>query len=182
MTDYKAALIEARARLGALLDGIDDDTFNAKPGPSSWSAAECVVHLNKTHAPYLPVLEEKAALSRPRASGPFRYGFVARRFIEGMKPGTRPVPTSGALKPPATNGLASDIDRARAVSRFESDVDRILADMDAADGLDLAKIKMRSPVIPLLRMPLGAFFLLLGNHALRHVDQAERAVEAARAD
>lgn len=179
MTDYKAPLLDARSRLRALLDGLDDRAFNSKPAPGSWSVGECVVHLNKTHAPYLPVIEEKAALSEPAGAGPFQYGFVARRFIDAMKPGTRAVPTAAKLKPPATTGLTSDVNRQRAVSRFESDVDRLLAAMDEADGLDVARVKMRSPVIPVMKLPLGAFFQILGHHAVRHVEQAERAARQA---
>ena len=178
MTDPRSRFLEARDRLDALVAATDDAAFNAKPAARSWSAAECVVHLNKTHEPYLPVLEAKAALSSPTGSGPFRYGYFARRFIDGMAPGGRPVPTAGGLKPPPAAGDHSDIDVDRAVARFRDDVGRLLAAMDDADGLDLARVKMRSPVMPVVRFSLGAFFELLANHALRHVAQAERAVEA----
>ncbi|WP_412063153.1 DinB family protein [Rubrivirga sp. IMCC45206] len=176
MTDLKAPFLDARARLAALLEGIDDDTFNARPGPDKWSAAECVVHLNKIAKGYLPVMEEAAARSEPRGEGPFRYGFVARKFVDSLRPGSRPIPTGGPMKPPASEGLRSDIDRDRAVARFDADIDRYLAVIDAAEGLDLARIKIRSPFMKLLRLPLGAFIEALGVHAVRHVMQAERAV------
>ena len=40
---------------------------------------------------------------------------------------------------------------------------------------------MRSPVLPLLKLPVGALLEAMGLHSLRHVLQAERAVAGATA-
>lgn len=178
--DLKAPYLEARERLEALVDGMDPDTFNKKPDPKGWSCGECVVHLNKIAEGYLPALEEAAAADGPRAEGPFRYGWVARRFVAALQPGSRKIPTVGAMKPPAATGPLSDVDGDRAMATFRADVDRFAAAIDRAEGLDLKAIRVRSPFMPLLKLPLGAFFEALGAHAVRHVAQAERAVEAAR--
>lgn len=171
---------DAQDRLAALTDGLDPDLFNHKPGPKSWSVGECVVHLNKMSTGYLPRLEEAAARNDPRADGPFSYGWVARRFTDAVRPGSRPIPTAGAMKPPAASGGRSDIDPARALGRFHADTDRYVGVVRAADGLDLSQIKIRSPFVPVLRLPLGAWLDALGQHALRHVIQAERAVADGR--
>lgn len=177
MTDLKAPYVEARDRLLALVDGLSDDAFNHKPSPKSWSAGECVVHLNTMAKDYLPRLEEAAAREGPRGEGPFRYGWLGRRFIAAVTPGSRPMPTAPAMKPPASGAARSAIDMDRAVGRFVSDTDRFLAVVDAADGLDLARIKIRSPFLAVLKLPLGVFIEAMGVHNLRHVAQAERAVE-----
>lgn len=166
---------EARDRLDALVDEMPDVRFNRKPEANRWSAAECVVHLNTVSKGYLPILEEAAAREGPRGDGPFHYGPLARTFIGSLRPGSRPLPTAPAMKPPATVGLQSDVDRARALTRFHADTKRFLATVEAADGLDLARVKVRSPFLPLLRLPLGAVLEALGLHAVRHVAQAERA-------
>ena len=179
MTDLRAPYLDAQARLAALTDGLSADAFNRKPTEKGWSAGECVVHLNKMAKGYLPVLEVAASRTEPRAEGPFQYGFFARKFVDAVRPGARPIPTAGSMKPPATSGSRSDVDMARAVERFDADVDRYLAVIDAAEGLDLAAIKVRSPFLPVLRFPLGVFLEAMGLHAVRHVMQAERAVAAA---
>ena len=181
MTDLRTPYVESRDRLHALLDGLPDDVFNAKPSATSWSAGECVVHLNKIAKGYLPRME--GAVSDPgalRAQGPFRYGWVSRRFIASVTPGSRKLPTAGTMKPPQTDGLRSDVDRQRAVARFDADIGRYLEVIDRAEGLDLAHIKLSSPFLALLRLPLGAFLEAMGQHSLRHVLQAERAVATAR--
>lgn len=181
MTDLRTPYIESRERLHALLDGLPDEVFNAKPSAKGWSAGECVVHLNKIAKGYLPLMEEAVAdPSAPRAEGPFRYGWVSRRFIASVTPGSRNLPTAGSMKPPASDGLRSDVDRQRAVARFDADIDRYLAVIDRADGLDLARIKLASPFLSILKLPLGALLDAMGQHSLRHVLQAERAVAPTR--
>lgn len=172
---------EARQRLHALLDEIDDEAFNQKPSAKGWSVGECVVHLNTISKAYLPALEAALSPDAPRAAGPFLWGWVSRRFIEAVRPGSRPLPTASTMKPPETSGLRSDIDRARAVSRFDADTDRWLALCERADGVDLERVKMASPFLKILRLPVGAMLEAMGLHALRHVQQAERAAKTARA-
>ncbi len=180
MSDLSAPYLESQARLHALLDGLSDDAFNAKPSETSWSAGECVVHLNKIAKGYLPRMEAAVAdPAAPRGEGPFRYGWVSRLFIGSVTPGSRALPTAGAMKPPEADGLRSAVDRPRAVERFDADIARYLAVIDAGAGLDLGRIRIASPFLAVLRLPLGAFLEAMGQHSLRHVLQAERAVAAA---
>lgn len=174
---------QSQERLHRLLDGLPagppDDAFNRKPGPRSWSVGECVVHLNRMSKGYLPVLEEAAALDGPRGKGPFGYGWVATKFIDAQRPGSRSIRTVKAMRPPPTDGRRSAINRARALARFDADTDRYVAAVERADGLDIGRVMVRSPFLPILRLPLGAFFEALGHHALRHVAQAERVARTA---
>lgn len=178
MNPLAAPYVEARTRLDALVDGLSDEAFNRKPAPDAWSAGECVVHLNTIAKAYLPELEAAVAKGGPRGEGPFRYGWVARKFVDMLRPGSRSISTAPAMKPPPSEGVRSDIDMDRALGRFRTDVDRFLALIDKADGLDLAKVTIRSPFLKLLKLPIGAAFEALGVHAVRHVMQAERAVQA----
>ena len=166
---------ESRERLHALVGGVDDEAFNLKPSAKGWSAGECVVHLNKMAKAYLSAMEPLLGPDAPRGAGPFEWGWLSRRFIEGVRPGSRPLPTGGGMKPPPVQGLRSAVDRERAVARFDADTDRWLALCERADGVDLARVKMRSPFLPIVRLPVGAFLEGMGLHAVRHVGQAERA-------
>ncbi|MDT7857074.1 DinB family protein [Rubrivirga sp. S365] len=177
LQSYADAFSESRRRLHALAGGVGDDAFNRKPSAKAWSAGECVVHLNRTAAAYLPALEAALGAGAPRGEGPFRWGWVARRFVEAVRPGSRSVPTFGGMRPPRPAGLRSDVDRARAVAQFDADAARWLALCERAEGVDLGRVRVRSPFVPLLKLPAGAFLEAMGLHALRHVGQAERAVE-----
>lgn len=175
-----ALYLESHSRLHALLEDLPEEAFNQKPAPGSWSVGECVVHLNRTSAGYLPGLEAAASKTGPRGRGPFTYGWVATRFVDALRPGGRPMPTARSMKPPRSAGDRSGIDRAREVARFDADTERFQRVIARADGLDLRRIGVRSPFLPVLRLPLGACLEALGHHAVRHVLQAERAAAAVR--
>ncbi len=180
MTDLAAPYLEAQRRLHALVDAIDDDAFNRKPTPKSWSAGECVVHLNQIAKGNLPIFEDAVSRPQPRSSGPFTYNWFARKFIDAVRPGSRPIPTGGAMKPPpSSDARQSAVDRARAVERFDADIDRYLAVIEASEGMDLAAVKVHSAFLPLVKLPLGAFIEAMGLHSVRHVEQAERAASQA---
>lgn len=172
---------EARDRLDALTEGMSDDTFNAKPSETGWSVGECVVHLNIVSKGYIPVLDAALTPGAPRGEGPYRYNWLTRRFIAALTPGSRPIPTGGPMKPPQTTGLRSEIDRDRALSRFDADTDRYLALCTEAEGFDVSRIKVASPFVPILRFNFGGILEALAVHSVRHVAQAERAAASVRA-
>ena len=46
--------------------------------------------------------------------------------------------------------------------------------LDAAAGLEWQRLRLSSPVSPLLRLNLGDAFTILANHDTRHMRQIER--------
>lgn len=51
----------------------------------------------------------------------------------------------------------------------------------AAEGLDLRRLRLPSPAIPLLYISLGAWFEAILAHERRHLDQAERILDTVTA-
>lgn len=175
LQSYADAFTESRDRARALADGLSDDAFNWKPAARRWSVAECVVHLNTVAERDVPAFWAAADPSGPRAEGPFQYGFFARLFIRAVTPGSRPLPTMPAMKPPAPATPArSDLNRDAVLAAFDVATDGFLSVIERADGLDLRRIRVASPFAPAFRISLGAYLDALGQHALRHVGQAER--------
>lgn len=171
---YIAVFEEARARLHAVADPLSDDAFLAKPSAKGWSVGECIVHLNVMAAGYLPALQEAVAdPAAPRADGPFRYGPVSRLFIAAQRPTGPRIPTAPAMAPPAPDGLRATVDRDRAIRGLDASTDGYVAVCHAADGMDLRRVRLRSPFLPIW-FSLGAYLDALGQHALRHTVQAER--------
>lgn len=165
---------DAQAHLHSIADDLSNEAFNWKPDANSWSVGECVVHLNKSSKGYLDSLEEIAARDAPRAEGPFTYGFVTRLFINGVRPGSRSTNTFRALRPPEASGTYSGVDKTRALARYDADTHRFLEVIQAVEGLDLTRVKVPTPFLPLVRFNLGGLLEALGLHAVRHVQQAER--------
>ena len=174
LESYAQHFRDAQAVLHTIADDLPDEAFNWKPDAKSWSVGECVVHLNKISKGYLPILESTTAADAPRADGPFTYGWLTRAFIKAVRPGSRSIPTAGALKPPTTEGTRSAIEKDRALATFNADTERYLKVIEDAHGLDLGRIKVASPFLSIATFNLGGLIEALGLHALRHVQQAER--------
>lgn len=167
---------ESQVVVHRITDGLSDHQFNWRPEPSAWSVAQCIVHLNLVADAYLPRFEAAIINGAPRAHGPFTWGFVARKMIDGVRPGGPKVRTGAALDPGHAPS-ASAFDRGATLEQFDALVRRYVAVCERAEGLDLERIKVRYPFLPLLRLPFGAFLEITGQHALRHARQAEQVTQ-----
>ncbi|HXM37076.1 MAG TPA: DinB family protein [Gemmatimonadales bacterium] len=156
----------------AVTAGLDDARSNWRPGPERWSIAECLQHLNVAVTRTLPAFDRAIAEGRSKqrtAPGPFRYGWFSRWMVRSMEPppkrrmGTFPI---FALPAGATYAAAQVLPEFLAVR------DRLADRVRQADGLDLGRIKVVSPVNRLLRLPLGAYFQFVIAHDRRHLWQA----------
>jgi hypothetical protein len=187
LADASRRYAEARARVRALVQGIDEATFHRAPEPGSWSIAECLEHLvvsgTKTTARLeVAVAEARAAgrtASPEAARAPVKLGWFARLFLAGTGPtkgGVRPrmrVSVREPFDPGDPRGRGRDRDVVLAdFLELQDRLDRAAA---AADGLDLSGVMMASVLAQWMRSPIGAWFLAIAGHQERHLDQALRA-------
>lgn len=175
---YRWASEEA-ARLFA---DVDEERFNARPAERKWSAAECMSHLVVSGEALLPPMDDAIRRGREReilGHGPFRYGRLGEWFVrrvggDGSPPPVR-FPAPGLYAPPRRHHPVGP------TLREFHDLQEALADrLQLSSGLDLARVRVRSPVTPLLRLGLGQWFRLVAGHQRRHLGQARRALEATR--
>ena len=162
----------ATAQWLALVQGLSPAQANWHPAPDRWSIAQCMDHLNITTGLLIAPLGAaviKARSKRILASGPFRYGFIARWFLKALAPrGSKPVPAPARYRP-----SSSQLELTTVVSRFQEVQHAFIAVAESADGLDLARIRIASPAFALLRLPLGIWLLATASHMLRHLNQAQ---------
>lgn len=178
---YAAVWRQAAADAHVLLDGIPEDVANRKPAPDAWSAAECLDHLVRIGAGYLDPLGAAVAQLPARTGPPTRHGFIGKRFVSAVRPTSpRKLQTGGAMRPPRATAQTSALDAAATCARFVSQAEAYAALCDASAGRDLAAVRVRSPFLPLVRLPAGTFLDALGQHALRHLGQARRAIGSVR--
>ena len=175
---YAAAFRASRDRAHVLVDGLTAAQFNWRPAPDAWSVGECLVHLNTVAKGFLPTLDAALALAprRPATPAPLRYGLSGTVFVAISRPGSRPIPTFPTMRPPRVQGDLSALDPARAVASFDGYTGRLLRAAERARETDAGRVRVRDPFVPLVRLPLVALLDGLGQHALRHVGQAERVV------
>ena len=158
---------EDAARLAGALG---DEQFNWRPAPERWSIAQCLMHLNRQGYWYLPFIDGSIRDARQRGltgSGPFRHPFFWNLFIRQLEPPVKlKVKAPPSLAPQPTGG------RGTVLPQFLALQDELRARIRQANGLDLARAHVRSPITSLLNISLGQVFALLAAHGRRHLWQA----------
>lgn len=172
LADCLRQLDEVDAGVGTLLTGLTENQFHWSPSSTTWSIEQCLVHLVIIGCRYLPVLDE--TIERARAEnlvgrGPFRYGFVERWIIRANEPppGIR-LRTPSSARPPGDQPLPT------VMANFLTMQDQLRKRIRAANGLHLARAKVRSPFAKRLKMGLGACLAFLLAHERRHLWQAHQ--------
>ena len=177
LQDRQRQFSEAKETARALAGGLTDEQFNWRPEPGRWSIAECLDHLNTTGSKLLPGMDAAIERARERertGSGPFRYGWLSRWFIRA----NAPLPADGkGMKTPKLYKPTADQLVGRVLPAFVELQDQLIERLRAANGLDLARVKVASPVTKLLRISLGAWFAATAAHQERHLEQARRVRE-----
>lgn len=138
----------------------------------SWSAAQCLEHLNQYGNYYLPQIE-KALLhaSTAKSDDPFKSTLLGSYFTRMMDPdsGKRKVKTFKEYIP------VSDLDPHQAVAEFIQQQERLLQYIRQASG---ANLNARIPIslTKWIRLKLGDVFQFIVAHNERHIRQAKRAL------
>lgn len=158
----------------ALVVPLSDEQFTWQPSPVAWSVAQCVEHLNTTARLYLPQLDEAIAGAIRKGTygeGPFSYNVFGRLITAAMEPPARfRMTTPRQFQPPAVRG------RPEVMAAFRAYQVQFVDRLRQANGLDLARAKVRSPIYSWLRFSLGSGFELMLAHERRHLWQARKVV------
>ncbi|HMA18889.1 MAG TPA: DinB family protein [Thermoanaerobaculia bacterium] len=169
LAEYRRQIRELSADAEELLEGISDDRFNWKPSPEKWSIAQCLDHLNSGWGA-LPKLDRAIAAAGDRGvrgAGPYRHPLLGKVYLRFTEPPPKIRVSAPRRYRPAAERALSDV-----VPRFLALQQEILARIDSADGLDLGRIRLSSPISRRFRMSLGQWFAFLAAHERRHLWQA----------
>lgn len=152
-----------------------DEELRRRPASGAWSAAECLLHLNGSGSIYLRAIDraiEEGRRRETRGEAPYRHPWFSRWFVSNLDAEVRRRFKAPRIFAPPGPGVAAP----RAIlGDFEKLGAEIEAGLDASRGLDLGRVRVVSPVTPLVRLSLGMAFALLAAHERRHLAQARRA-------
>ncbi|MEJ7811341.1 MAG: DinB family protein [Gemmatimonadaceae bacterium] len=172
LLDRSAEIVADTERLASSLS---EEQLLWKPAPETWSVAQCFDHLITTNLHYFPgvrrAIDEGRARGR-RARGAFRHSFLGAQLLKVVGPRVRARLRAPAIFKPSA---APPPTIYRDFLLQQRTLDEMIRD---ADGLDLRRIKVASPVTRLLRFGLGDALEIMIAHEMRHLRQAE-AVSAA---
>jgi len=155
----------------ALVAPLSEAQFHWRPSATAWGVADCIEHLNVVARLYLPSLDEGVADAIRRglyAEGPFAYNWIGRLFVWINEP-----PARFKVKAPATFVPGATRSRHDIMAAFRAYQVQFIDRLRQANGLDLARARVMSPVSRWVRLPLGSAFALMAAHERRHLWQAK---------
>ena len=175
LEEYQKQFEQAGQQAKVLTQGLSEAQFNWRPQPDAWSIEECLGHLTIVGHQEIRVIEAAIENGRARGltgSGPFHYGWIERTILRQTEPPIRrPFRAPRRFRPVHGQPLT-------AVLPTFLHVQRQFAQLAAqADGLDLARVKVPTPITRLLKLSLGMAFAQAAAHERRHLDQARRVRE-----
>ena len=118
-------------------------------------------------------MQEDGQNNGPHGEPPFQYGVISRWWVRLLQPSGWDLPAPSATEPPDSETLSPTdvIDDFCALQEAFADC------VQAAEGLDLRRIRVGSPALPLLRISLGAWFEAHLGHERRHLAQMRRTLD-----
>jgi hypothetical protein len=153
-----------------LLDQLNEGQFFWQPEPGSWSVGHCIDHLVVTGRDSLSNIRRAIELARLKnllSMGPFRYSVIDKWLVRQMEP-----PPRFKMKAPAAYLPKMDKDFAGTAADFLQLQDDFIDCLEAANGINLARVRVQNPVSRLIRFSLGQEFAFNVAHQKRHLWQA----------
>lgn len=175
--ELKKRIIEAEHQTQQatnLASALTDRQFRWREADDTWSVGQCLVHLATATEMFLERADAAVAEARAKGwtgSGPYRGTLFGRLFLWLIEPPPKlRMTTFENLEPPAGGS------RDEVMTAFLSVQDHLVESMRRADGVDLGKARVASPMSELLRWSVGQCFEITLAHNRRHLQQAESVV------
>ena len=158
-----------------LTAGLTESQLNWTASPEQWSIAQCLDHLAVTSGEFKSYFNGAIARGREKwpTTAPVAYkpsivgGWLIRQVVPEA---TRKVSAPKVFRP-----ASSDI--TDALGKFLKQQEEFLSFVKQAAGIDYNKVRLRSPVTPLMRYSLADAFFVTVVHGWRHLAQARRVSE-----
>lgn len=169
---YREQLEAVSAEARDLIEGLSEAQLNWRPAEGQWSVGECLDHLAVTGREMAAAI--RSAIGRARSKGllgrgPFRHGRLGDMIVRSMEPSAKRKFKAPKIFRPRPGLTLEEVTRG-----FFAAQEEVLNLLREADGVDLARAKVTSPITRLLRYSLGQAFALVITHGRRHLRQAQR--------
>jgi DinB superfamily len=175
LEDYRQQFERIASEAKELTADLTEAQFNWRAAPDEWSIEECLAHLTavgQVEVEAVAKAVDEAKVRRIEGTGPFDYPAWERFILRETEPPVRhPMPAPKRFVPihgqPITGILPTFLHVQR---QFTIQIER-------ADGLDLRRVKVPTPISRLLKLSLGTTLAQAAAHERRHMAQARRVRE-----
>jgi hypothetical protein len=169
---YRQQFEEITARAKNWTADLTEAQFNWRPSAAAWSIQECLAHLTMVGQVEATAIEEAVGRAREQGltgAGPFAYPAWERYILRETEPPVRnPIDAPKRFVPVHEQPITGILPTFLHVQQ------RFLAQIERADGLDLRRVKVATPITRLLKMSLGTTLAQAAAHERRHLEQARR--------
>lgn len=175
LQEYGSQFESIAEQAKALIKGLSETQFNWRPSAGEWSIEECFGHLTLVGQTEIRLLEKaiQNAMDRGiRGEGPFQYGFLARTILRHTEPPVRRKFTS-----PRRFRAVHGQPITAILPTFLHLQSQFIRAIEQSEGLDLARVKVPTPMSGLLKLSLGITLAQQAAHERRHLAQARRVRE-----
>ncbi|HUI80413.1 MAG TPA: DinB family protein [Bryobacteraceae bacterium] len=175
LAEYRSQFQNIANQAKALTSGLTEVQFNWRPGSEQWSIEECLGHLTMVGQSEIRLLESairNAKVKGISSTGPFQYSFLARAILRNTEPPVRRKFTS-----PRRFRAVHGQPLTAILPTFLHLQSQFIGMVEQSEGLDLARVKVPTPMSRLVRLGLGATLAQQAAHERRHLEQARRVRE-----
>ncbi|MEM9894900.1 MAG: DinB family protein [Bacteroidota bacterium] len=150
--------------------GLKDEELLTRIRPESWNILECLEHLNRYGALYIPEIGNRIQASKYKRSESFRSSWLGNYFAESMLPKEKlnKMQTFKSMNP-----INADLDRT-VIDTFIDQQGKLLDLLKLAATTNLTKVKTAISITRWIKLRLGDTFRVVIYHNLRHIVQAEK--------
>jgi hypothetical protein len=159
------------------------EALNSKKSETSWSALECIQHLNLYSDFYHPEITKRLDDISPFGGGEmgrisqveqFKSSWLGKKFIDSVRLKDRLKPMNSPKK--MNPSLISSELNEDVLSKFKNDQKELLDLLNKSREVSLIKVKTAISISKMIKLHLGDTFGVLVHHNQRHVAQAMKAV------
>jgi len=157
-----------------ILADYSTENLNKRASSDSWSALECIAHLNIYGDFYIPEIQKNIATTSFKSPSQFVKGGILGNYFVKM---VGPLEHSKKMKTLAsTNPIGSNLDFSTLV-KFKAQQEEILQLLELAGKIDLNKTKTAISIAKWIKIRLGDAFRVVIYHNQRHMIQALNAAK-----
>ena len=156
-----------------------NEALNKQPNERSWSAAQCIEHLNAYYRYYIPVIRGKITNSRfvtPTeyfTSSPLGRAVYRSAKLGKVKNVKRKLKSPKDYNPLVNTSLNTD----KSINEYVQHNADFLNLIEEAAKIDMRKTKVPLSLRPVVKLNIGDALLFMVYHNERHIFQAKNALK-----
>lgn len=156
------------------LQNLSESQLTKKASKDSWSAIECIEHLNLYGDFYLPEIKKQINNSIYPPAKTFKSSWLGNKFANSVAPreNLNSMKTFKDKNPVLLGSVRKNV-----ISEFIRQQESMLNLLEASTQVNLNKVKTAISISKFIRLRLGDTFRVVIYHNQRHLEQAFKAIQ-----